>query len=200
MQLAAVGFRVHSGWTAAVALSLTDNLPTVLCRKRIELVKTFTYEFRQPYHTAKNMPLKQATKFVADVRMEAKRLAIAGITGIAKDLTTGDFKLTTCTLLEAAGRPLPPLEKILSSHAMIHTADGELFRDSIVNASQSRALAMVKWKEREILKQGAAKLRLGTEELQRRLRELGRSFGAPWSQDEKLSTLAAWLCLAAAKK
>jgi hypothetical protein len=198
MQSAVVGFRVHSGWTSAVAVALTDNLPTVLVRKRIELVKSFTYEFRQPYHTAEQMALKQATKFVTGVRMEANSLARAGIVGIAKDLTTGDFKLTTCALLEASGRPLPPLEKILTSHAMIHTADGELFRDAIVHASKSKALAIVKWKEREILEQGAANLRLGPEALQRRLRELGRSFGAPWSQDEKLSTLAAWLCLAAA--
>jgi hypothetical protein len=32
-------------------------------------------------------------------------------------------------------------------------------------------------------------------ELMRRLTELGRSFGAPWSQDEKFATLAAWLAL-----
>jgi len=34
-------------------------------------------------------------------------------------------------------------------------------------------------------------------ELMRRVTELGRSFGAPWSQDEKFATLAAWLALAA---
>jgi hypothetical protein len=30
----------------------------------------------------------------------------------------------------------------------------------------------------------------------RRATELGRGFGAPWSQDEKFATLAAWLALA----
>ena len=30
-------------------------------------------------------------------------------------------------------------------------------------------------------------------ELLQRVTELGRSFGSPWSQDEKFGTLAAWL-------
>jgi hypothetical protein len=29
-----------------------------------------------------------------------------------------------------------------------------------------------------------------------RVTDLGRPFGSPWSQDEKLATLAAWLTLA----
>jgi len=33
--------------------------------------------------------------------------------------------------------------------------------------------------------------------LLRRITELGKPFGSPWSQDEKFATLAAWLALAA---
>jgi len=33
-------------------------------------------------------------------------------------------------------------------------------------------------------------------ELMRRVTELGRPLGSPWSQDEKFATLAAWLALA----
>ena len=178
-----------------MAVALTDHFPVVLLRKRIELVKTFTYTFRQPYHTAEKMPLAEAKKFVGGVKREANRLAGAGMAGIEKDLASGDYQVTACALLMASGRSLPPLEKILASHAMIHTADGELFRDSIVHACERRGLEVTKVKEREVLDQGAAKLRLELEVLQRTLRELGRSFGAPWSQDEKLATLGAWLCL-----
>jgi hypothetical protein len=51
MKPAAVGFRAHSRWTGVVALALTKGTPTVLARQRMHLVETFTYEFRQPYHT-----------------------------------------------------------------------------------------------------------------------------------------------------
>ena len=52
MKHAALGFRAHSGWTSLVAISLEEGSPLVLLRERPHLVKTFTYEFRQPYHTA----------------------------------------------------------------------------------------------------------------------------------------------------
>jgi hypothetical protein len=43
---AAIGFRVHSGWAAAVAVSVEKGAPQVLARQRVHLVETFTYEFR----------------------------------------------------------------------------------------------------------------------------------------------------------
>ena len=64
MKSAALGFRAHSGWTALVALSLARGAPCVLARQRIHLVETFTYRFRQPYHTAKNLPLDEARAFI----------------------------------------------------------------------------------------------------------------------------------------
>jgi len=52
----AVGFRVHSGWTALIALALDKGKPLIVARERPHLIETFTYEFRQPYHPAENMP------------------------------------------------------------------------------------------------------------------------------------------------
>ncbi len=51
MKKAAVGFRVHSGWAAMVAASLENGMPVYLSRQRLQLVKIFSYKFRQPYHT-----------------------------------------------------------------------------------------------------------------------------------------------------
>ncbi|HEX4582435.1 MAG TPA: hypothetical protein VH139_10250 [Acidobacteriaceae bacterium] len=196
MQRAALGFRVHSGWTAAVAVTLADGTPAVLSRQKIELVNTFTYKFRQPYHTAKRIGLKDAPKFVAGVQADAIALALAAIAAVQNDLNKNGCKLTHCALLQAAGRALPALDKILASHALIHTADGELFRNSIANATETCGLSLTKIKERELLDQASAVLRIKPDALQRRLTDLGRPLGPPWSQDEKLSALAAWLCLA----
>ena len=38
MKQAAVGFRVHSGWSALVTVSLENGSPTVLSRERVHLV------------------------------------------------------------------------------------------------------------------------------------------------------------------
>jgi hypothetical protein len=193
---AAVGFRVHSGWAAVVAVSIEKGAQVVLARQRVHLVDTFAYKFRQPYHTAERMRQGQAREFIERMREEARRLADRAIRGLQSDLEKQGIALKSCGLLLASGKPLPALEKILSSHALIHTADGEHFREAIVHASERCGLAMNCVKEKELLERAGEAFRLKPKELLRRITELGRPLGAPWSQDEKFATIAAWLALA----
>src|SRR5260370_42417396 len=132
MKEGGVGFRVRAGWGAVVAVCVEKGAPVVLAKQRVHLVETFTYEFRQPYHTAEKMLQGQAGDFIARMQAEARRLAYRAIRGLASRTQEQGAKLTRCGLLLASGRPLPALEKILASHALIHTADGELFREAIV--------------------------------------------------------------------
>ncbi|HUC53948.1 MAG TPA: hypothetical protein VMR90_07865 [Candidatus Cybelea sp.] len=193
MENAALGFRVHSGWAAAVAVGVEKGAPVVLARQRVHLVDTFTYEFRQPYHTAGKMLLGQAREFIARMQAEARQLACGAVREIASKTQEQGVKLTRCGLLLASGRTLPGLEKILTSHALIHTADGELFREALLYAGARCGLREFTVKEKELLGRAGQVLRTKPDELMRRVTELGRSVGAPWSQDEKFATLAAWL-------
>src|SRR6267378_3008020 len=193
---AAFGFRVHSGWAALVAVRLDEGSPVVLVRQRVHLVETFTYEFRQPYHTAEKMLMGQAREFISRMQAEARRLAYRAMRELESRTREQGMKLTRCGLLLASGRPLPNLEKILESHALIHTADGELFREAILHASNRCGLRDFRIKERELLERAGQVLRLKGDDLMVRVTELGRSLGSPWSQDEKFATLAAWLALA----
>src|SRR5713226_3373147 len=197
MKRAALGFRVHSGWTALVALSLEKSAPAVLARQRVHLVETFTYEFRQPYHTAKKMPPGEGREFISRMRTEARRLAYRAIRELESRTQEQGVELWRCGLLLASGRPLPALDKILASHALIHTADGELFREALLHASARCGLRDFTIKEKELLDRAGEAFRCKPNVLMRRVTELGRPFGAPWSQDEKFATLAAWLALEA---
>lgn len=197
---AALGFRVHSGWTALVAVCVDRGLPTVLSRQRIHLVETFTYEFRQPYHTAKKMPPDEGREFISRMQEEARRLAYRAIRDVQSGLQKQGLKLTRCGLLLASGKPLPELDKILASHALIHTADGELFREALLHASVRCGLRDFRVKEREVLDLAGRAFRLKPADIMRRVTELGRSLGSPWSQDEKFATMAAWLALSASRK
>jgi hypothetical protein len=192
---AAVGFRVHSGWAAAVAVSLEKGAPVVLARKRIHLVETFTYEFRQPYHTAGKMLEGQGREFISRMQAEARGLAYRAIRELASRMQEQGAKLTRFGLLLASGRPLPELDKILASHALIHTADGELFREALLHASARCGLRDFTIKDKELLERAGQVLRFKSATLMERVTELGRPFGAPWSQDEKFAAVAAWLAL-----
>jgi len=196
MRRAAIGFRVHSGWAAMVTVSLEDGAPVVLHRRKLLLVRTFSYTFRQPYHTAEKMPLGDATEFVRGVEKESQELALSGLRALEKELESVDYKVRGCALLLASGRKLPEFEKILASHALIHTADGELFRESIRYACSRAQLPLASITERELLTAAATRLKKKPEFLNRQVVALGKSLGPPWTQDEKLATLAAWLTLA----
>ena len=196
MQTAAVGFRVHSGWAAAVVFCGPVDAPVVVDRRKIQLVRTFTYAYRQPYHTAKEMQCPDAIKFIRGVRSDAKRLAVTSLRSLQSDLAGGDFKIVRGALLLASGRALPGLDKILSSHALIHTADGELFRDSLRAACAACDLRIECIREKELFAAASKLLGAQPAALKRRVAALGKALGPPWSQDEKLAALAAWLTLA----
>lgn len=196
MNRAAIGFRVHSGWAAMVAVSLEKGLPVVLEKRKLPLVKTFSYTFRQPYHTAEKMPLHDAAEFVRGVENESRELALEGIRSLQKELEKLKYRVSGCSLLLASGRELPDFEKILASHALIHTADGELFRGSIKHASSRAKVPLNAIKERELLATAAKRLKKNPPFLTKHITALGKSLTPPWTQDEKLATLAAWLVLA----
>jgi hypothetical protein len=195
MERAAIGFRVHSGWAACVAVSLADGAPVVIERSRIQLVKTFNYTFRQPYHTGARMGLPRAAAFISQVQRDAERLAAEDLRATRAKLRKRGFALVRCGILFASGRPLPELALILASHALIHTADGELFRNALVRACARCRMPVVKMKEREIVARAAVVLEIDAAKLQRSLIDMGKGIGPPWSQDEKLAALVAWIGL-----
>src|SRR6202012_3150023 len=151
MKHAALGFRVHSGWTALVGLSLEDGLPCALLRERPHLVKTFTYEFRQPYHTAEKRTPAEARDVIAHAQADARHLAHQAIHSAQINLQNQGYELRCCALLLASGKPLPALPRILASHPLIHTADGELFREALLHASRRCGVETFTMKESELL-------------------------------------------------
>jgi hypothetical protein len=196
VKTAALGFRAHSGWTALVALSVSEGVPSVLVRQKVHLVESFIYKFRQPYHTAKRMSPDEGRAFVAQVQAKARRLAYRSIRELQESLQAEGYRLTRCGLVLASGRPLPQLAQILASHALIHTADGELFRGAILDACARCDFGSATVREKELLSEASRVLRLKPDDLTRRIADLGREIGPPWSQDEKFASLVAWMALA----
>ena len=195
MKHAALGFRAHSGWTALVALCLERNQPQVLLRQRPKLVQEFTYEFRQPYHTAEKMPTDRASEFVSRVELAATRLAEQAIRSIQAELGKQGYEVTCFGLPCASAKPLPNLDKILRSHALVHTADGALFRRALIHAGERCQIAQVAFEERELVAVACKALKIDKDNLMYTLVGLGKLIGSPWSQDEKFAAMAAWLAL-----
>jgi len=92
-----------------------------------------------------------------------------------------------CGIVMGSGRALPTLEAILRSHALIHTAEGEFFRNALAEAGEHCGLRVLGVKAKELSERGAAYLP--------RVQGMGKALGPPWTQDQKSATLVAWLAL-----
>jgi hypothetical protein len=195
---AAIGFRGHSGWAAAVAVTGSLHKPVVLARRRIELVDSSLP--RQPYHAAEMMELTAAERFIRQCTKRAQKLAREAFCAMLEELEAAGYAVQGCGLLLGSGHPLKALEATLASHALIHTAEGELFREAISHASAHFGLSVTGVKERELLARAAETVRSSPGEIKTRLAQLGRSVGPPWTQDQKYAALVAWMALSAVPK
>lgn len=193
-----LGFRVHSGWAAVVAVKGPASSPAVVDRRRIELANPAVRGSLQPFHAAAALDAAAAEELIKQHADSTDALALQSLRQLIDDLCQLGYQAIGSCILVSSGRPLGTLESILASHAMIHTAEGAFFRAAIKRANETCALPVTGIKEREILNRGVAELGLPLAEIQGRMLELGRPIGPPWRQDEKLATLAGWLILAAA--
>lgn len=200
MTQAALGLRTHSGWAVVVAVVGPPRSLTVIDRRRIELADPGIPGSKQPYHAAEGLDLRAAERLVARCTHSTKLLARRALRAVVDDLTKNGYPVNGCGVLLASGRPTPTLAATLASHALIHTAEGELFRNAVIEASEHCHLPVTRVSERELFAHGAAELRMQVDNLQSRVADMGRLIGPPWRQDEKYAALVGWLALAAAAK
>ena len=193
---AAVGFSPHSGWAAAVVLSGPVAKPVLIDRRRFVLAEPDDAVGKQPFHAAEEMSLPQATRLVDRCVADSRRRAAAELGRLADDLRGQGYALAAGGLCGKEPRPLGPLAKILGSHALIHAAEGEMFRDVLRVAAKARRLALADVPEREAEARCARAVGMPAERLRAHLIEMGRAAGPPWTKDQKLSALIAWMKLA----
>jgi hypothetical protein len=191
----ALGFRAHSGWAAAVALVGPPRSPEVIDRRRIALIEPGSPGGVQPYHAARTMNLPKAEEFIAAAFVAIDQSALLAVCAFAEAISGEGYSVASCGIVLASGRTVPSLESTLRSHAMVHTAEGELYRSAIAKAAKNLNLQCVRVPERDLYKLAAKQLHIPEPKLKVRITEMGRSQGTPWSADEKCATLVAWLAL-----
>jgi hypothetical protein len=197
-QRAAMGLRAHSGWAALVVVAGPSRSPSVIDRRQVELISPGIP--KQPYHAAEKLTLKAAEKLVERCADTASRLAQQALHAVRSEAQDKGYDVAGCGLLLGSGRSLTSLAATLASHALIHTAEGELFRDALARASERCGMPVVGVRDREVYERGAADLRIKMDKLNQHLSEMGRAVGPPWTQDQKRAAVAAWLVLASSAR
>lgn len=192
---AALGFRLHTGWAALVAVRGVPGKFQVLLRRRIDLLPPGDSVPRFIYHKAAELSPSQAAGLVRRAEGASQESARTAV----KDVL--DHLQSLAVVVKAAGipcgsKPVPEdLSAVLRSHPMIHTAEGALFQRAVISACQDCSLAVISAREKEVWLNAASSWSLKETELRRQVDGLRKSVGAPWGTDQKTAMAFALLAL-----
>jgi hypothetical protein len=197
MKRAALGFHMHSGWGVLIAVSGDAHSVELLDRRRVIVADPEVRGAIQPYHFAAQLELPEQEKHLTHCAASSSRLAAMAIAEVVKELNGRHYGVVGAAILLASGRALPPLAKILAAHPLIHTAEGEFFRQAAYSACEGLRIPVTTIPVRELESRAKVAFANRSTRVQLSIANLGRSAGPPWTSDHKTAALAAALILAA---
>ncbi len=150
----------------------------------------------QPYHFAQGQKLADAESYLAKCAASSQGMAHEALRETIEKARACGKVVQSCAILLASGRNLPELPKILASHPLIHTAEGEFFRQAFRGAGELLGMQVTGIRERELDEQAGAVFGTKADSVKREIAGLGRLLGPPWTSDQKNACLAALLALA----
>jgi len=192
---AALGFRLHTGWAALVAIAGVPGKFQVLLRRRIELLPRGDSVPRFVYHKAAELPPSEAVELVSRAEVASEESARTAVKEVLEHL--GSLAVTVKAVgIPCSSRPVPTdVSAVLRSHPMIHTAEGFLFQRAVRSACEVCGLAVISAREREVWRNASTSWSLKEEEMRQQIDGLRKSVGAPWGTDQKTATAFALLAL-----
>ncbi len=190
------GIKAHSGWAALVVLGTRSGELQVVERCRMELVEEAEASWaKQPYHAAKGLKPDAARDVVKRGVEAAHRIAVRQMRAAINQERERENEVTACAVLVANPMPEWSIEEILAVHFRMHKAEGVLFRDALVLATEACGLRLVAIPEKLMTRHAERAIETPMSSLMERITTLGKSVGPPWGKDQKDAALAALVAL-----
>ena len=179
-----------------VVLGSAPSDPSILARSRVELIDDHDPESKQPYHAVESLCVEEATGRLRGYLEVAVGLAHAAIETQFAAVKQRGYQVKSVGIIESSGRKEISLTSILKSHALIHAAEGEHFRNALSAAAQGLGLRVSRIQARDLEDHAVSQLRLPLKSMLGTVNDLGRQVGPPWGADQKRAALLAWTLLA----
>jgi hypothetical protein len=125
----------------------------------------------------------------------AHRIAVREMRAAVKREQERENQVTACAVLIANPMPDWSTQEILAVHFRMHKAEGVLFRDALVRATEACGLRLVAIPEKLLTKHAERALRTPASGLVKKTTALGKPVGPPWGKDQKDAALAALVAL-----
>jgi hypothetical protein len=182
-----LGFRVKSGWAAAVLLSNSRAAPRVTDSRVIELADPAVPHSRQPYHagfgTAQTSPRK-VDRLVRGIEAFSRNTIAAMV-----DEYRAHHRVRTAAVVVAS---LTDPASIANQHMRAHASEGQLFRAVLVDGLERCGLKVKIVLEREVYELLGKKLRASPAVAKRKVAALGET-QRRWRAEQKVAAAGAWL-------
>jgi len=188
---AALGFRVKSGWAAAVLLAGPACSPRLCDSRMIYLCDPRFPETRQPYHAAMGKLEENIGKIRPRLRI-VHRIARQSIANLFTAHRRNGYSVRSAALV--VGSQINPAS-IANPHIRAHALEGQLFRSTLEQALRAHRIRTMVLTERNAYAEAAAQLEKSVGQLRHTIDNLGSSAKGPWRAEQKLAALAAWLAL-----
>ena len=180
----AVGIADHNGWAILVSAAAVNGKPTVVDRRRVDLIEKNIPS--QPYH---HETLALAAADAEQLLRDVKR-SVAACTELAFDRLSADlsprYRVSSITIRQ------PPLAHLPATVAAVHRsyytlcrADGMLYHSALCAAARRRDWRVVLHRRGEELAMAADALRSSTHEVDRFLNALRATLQPPWTAEHR---------------
>ena len=188
----ALGLRIKTAKTIAVAVEATHASPRVIDRVEIALSDPTTPHSNQPFHAGLETKLGERDPIVLRACESVSATALR---------TVGSY------IDGLAGKPahvgivvnnLNDPTSIGNDHIRAHALEGQLFYRAVEAAVADNGIPAIVVVDKDAYADAQASLELPQATIRSEIARIGKTLGAPWRADHKVAFLAAWIALATA--
>jgi hypothetical protein len=193
-QTAALGFRIKSGWAAAVLLTRGMPSPQLAGVNRVELSDPRLTETRQPYHAATGKLETNTAKLHRRERV-VRCIAQQSLATLLAGYRQNGYCIRRAALV--VGSLIDPAA-IANPHIRAHALEGHLFRSAVEETLQEHEICTDILLERDAHARVAAQLKQSSDDVRKAIQDLGRPItanGGSWRAEQKLAAIAALFAL-----
>jgi hypothetical protein len=172
-------------------LEVTVPRPRVLASRRLVLCPPDLPN--EVYHAAGALDADAGRALVAAVADTAREMALEQVRLMLAEFGAASGQ-TVAGVPAGTGRIPGSLTAITRVHAMMHAAEGHLYREALADACDVLGLAVRRYPSKQLADLATTSL-VPMGGLAQALIEMGEGFGPPWTRDQKDAVACAWLAL-----
>ena len=182
-----LGFRVKSGWAAAVLIAKSAKGPAVIDSRVIELADPDVSDSRQPYHAGfgtAQTDTDKVTRLIHGIERFSRRTIAALLDEYREQHRLRRAAVVVASLTDPA--------TIANQHMRAHASEGRLFRTVLIDGLEHCGVTVRVVLEREVYELLGKALRHSPSQAKTRVTALGEGVGR-WRAEQKVAAAAAWL-------